>query len=269
MEFSHHELPDNPTWLALNGLSCSNRHQHRDKGLSEIIAESLGQLPEKDNAYAVRKGLIKAGDDMRKRYGNGVLAELAIREIAHWREVHGSLSDPDDEDPGCASYQPLRVCHIIDSIKNEGELEVFRLVYGSMFHAIGVFATEEDRARLLQASIKERSKVEDLIETDALEKTDTGYGQSVRKTFPRCDYFISARDTRAEFTEKLQRLLELIFGVGVNTPTAEERTMHQAAAAAVNSGCLSRQVGAALHNVSLSSVRATYRSRGYHYRLLH
>ena len=47
-------------------------------------------------------------------------------------------------------YRPARVCHIVDSIKNEAELEALRLVYRDMLHCIGVFSPMPHREEHLK-----------------------------------------------------------------------------------------------------------------------
>lgn len=74
------------------------------------------------------------------------------------------------------------------------------------------------------------------------------HGQTVRATFPLCDYFVRGDVGKSKLDGKLTRLLELIFGIGISTPTASETAMYQAASAARSSACLSRQVGAAIQD---------------------
>jgi deoxycytidylate deaminase len=67
-----------------------------------------------------------------------------------------------------------------------------------------------------------------------------------RKTFVRADLFISNDGKKVELERKLYRYLDLIFDVEIHTPTKEETAMHRADGASANSGCMSRQVGAAI-----------------------
>ena len=60
---------------------------------------------------------------MRGVYGASVLAELAVNEIRLGRELH-------HKDKATGQFAPRRMCHIIDSIKNQQELELLRTVYG-------------------------------------------------------------------------------------------------------------------------------------------
>lgn len=184
------------------------------------------------------KDLISIGDEMRKNYGPRVLAELAIARIAEDRNENKLTTKAE-------SYQPRRVCHIIDSIKNQQELDILKLVYRDMLYTIGVFSPPSVRVSALQKKGMSQHQVYQLIDQDSGEEKD--HGQTVEETFPQSDFFIridSATDTKIR--NKVDRFLNLVLSAQVLTPWASETAMYQAASAAGNSACLSRQVGAAL-----------------------
>src|SRR5690606_24261785 len=92
-----------------------------------------------------------------------------------------------------------------------------------------------------------------LIDIDSGE--EFSHGQSVRDTFPRCDFFLrvdhsinppSEETAIGQIAAKVRRILGLVFKTSVITPTPEETAMYAAASAARNSACMSRQVGAAV-----------------------
>jgi deoxycytidylate deaminase len=210
--------------------------------LSDFIKDLV---PEKDReglvpiattasaAFRRAKSLIAAGNRLREKYGSGVLAELAIHRIATTR-------DPAVE----SKTKPRRQCFIVDSIKNQSELLRLRDTYGDIFHFLGVFASLRRRAQRLSEQMP-AAEVQQLIDQDSGEEIDTG--QTVRDTFTEADYFLrvdSLMDTVVE--KKVERLLHVIFKTKLVTPTVHETAMYQAASAAGNSACLSRQVGAAI-----------------------
>jgi deoxycytidylate deaminase len=181
--------------------------------------------------------LIDEGNTLRSRFGHSVLADVAIKEIAATREQR---KQPNDE-----AFRPARVCHIIDSIKNEAELEVLRLVYRDMLHCIGVFSPLRDREQRLKDQGMTLPEVYQLIDQDSGE--EISHGQTVRDTFPKADYFLRAPSSSAKAIEaRIFRYLNLVFSTEVVTPTTAETAMYQAASAARNSACLSRQVGASV-----------------------
>lgn len=75
------------------------------------------------------------------------------------------------------------------------------------------------------------------------------HGQQVRDAFYLADYFLDnntlAQDG-ANLNDDLQRFVDLLLGSALVRPTRGERAMYHAHAAARQSACLSRQVGAAI-----------------------
>ncbi|MDQ1090792.1 deoxycytidylate deaminase [Xanthomonas sacchari] len=209
------------------------------------------------------KCLIHAGDQLRMAFGNDILAKFSIAKIKADREARfGAFKDAVAENDAIDTQKisRQRVCHIIDSIKNRSELDLLRHVYGDALLAIGVFSPLEVRiANLENAGTNSISsdQVSQLIDIDSGE--EFSHGQSVRDTFPRCDFFMridhSIRPPNEEIavgqiTTKVRRILGLVFKTSVITPTHEETAMYAAASAARNSACMSRQVGAAVASSS-------------------
>lgn len=202
--------------------------------LSKIIEEYKGEAPVP--RFERIQHLIDHGNEMRKVYGRSVLADIAISKIATHRQKEAADSK---------KFQPRRFCHIIDSIKNQEELEALRLVYRDMLYVVGVFSPLPLREKALEKEGMELSQVYRLIDRDSGEEIQ--YGQTVRETFPRADFFLRIdSDAEKVIEEKLKRLIDLVLNAEVITPTTAETAMYIAASAAGNSACLSRQVGAAL-----------------------
>jgi deoxycytidylate deaminase len=100
-----------------------------------------------------------------------------------------------------------------------------------------------------QRGVQEAS-LSGLIARDSGE--DVNYGQEVRKTFPLSDFFINTGNGNDAFLhEKLSRILEIVTRTKIVTPTKAETAMYTAYAASLNSGCLSRQVGAVVTDENL------------------
>lgn len=185
-----------------------------------------------------RHDLISIGDEMRKSHGPSILAELAVHEIRIDRELHAK-----DESTG--QYLPRRACHIIDSIKNQQELELLRTVYREALYVVGVFAPVSLREQMLRDQGLDNADIAALMDRDSGEELDEG--QTVEETFPQCDFFLRMdSNTDTQLRGRVERFLHLILGTQVITPTRAETAMYAAASAAGNSACLSRQVGAAV-----------------------
>lgn len=243
--------------IALCGPIGSPLHEVADK-LREMLTDTFGYAPcevvllsqfIEEHAQRASKpiptdpagrrhALINLGNEMRQTYGSSVLAELAVHHIRVDREQNA-------RDPDSGQYTPRRACHIIDSIKNQQELELLRMVYREALHVVGVFAPVETREQSLRAQGLDNAAIATLMDRDSGEEHDDG--QTVQETFPQCDFFLRMdTNTDTQLRGRVERFLHLILGTRVITPTRAETAMYAAASAAANSACLSRQVGAAV-----------------------
>jgi deoxycytidylate deaminase len=232
--------------------------QIRLSDLIKMNAEAVNVEIKNETRYSQIETLIRAGDELRRHHKNDVLAKMAIAKISgDRRKAHGEFSDAAQEAmlPPNQQIQSHRICHVIDSIKNSDELKLLRLVYGEALFAVGVFSPLEIRKRNMVgvSGGLTNDDIEKLIDTDSGEEFN--HGQSVRDTFPQCDFFLRIDESIVgptegaaigQLVEKLRRLFHLIFKTAVISPTPEENAMYAAASAARNSACISRQVGAAV-----------------------
>ena len=209
--------------------------------LSDFIRQRTNLRPDDyNNKYEYLIKLIEGGNTLRKEKKNSVLAELAINEIAVNRELKKINSADSD-------FTSQRICYIIDSIKNNEELELFRLIYTDIFYFIGVFSNIETREKNLEKKGLQKQQIYQLIDIDSGEEIDSG--QKVADTFVQADFFLRIdQSTSSVINNRILRYLSLIFSSDVVTPTVNETAMYQAFAAAGNSACLSRQVGASIIN---------------------
>jgi deoxycytidylate deaminase len=229
----------------------------RLSNLIRLNAKKAGVSVDTSSKFHEIQSLIKIGDSLREKYGSDVLAKLSIAKIGADRaNRYGAFEDvaAEADKPENRKIQNQRICHVIDSIKNSAELDLLRLIYGGALFAVGVFSPLELRvANLAKPGKLQQSEIEQLIDIDSGEEFD--HGQSVRNTFPQCDFFLrvdhavvgpSEAKAVGQINERVRRFFDLIFRTVVITPTAEETAMYAATSAARNSACLSRQVGAAV-----------------------
>jgi deoxycytidylate deaminase len=185
----------------------------------------------------------KIGTTLRDRFDPAYLAEKCVEKIA----IHRSQKGFKENVP-----LPLRCVYIIDSLKNPAELRLLKEVYGNAFWTLGIFAPEEIRKRrLLGIGFKEEElqSIMMIDDSEDVEKDNVKYGQSVKDTIPLSDFFLRNDQENDERLEaSLRRYLDIIFGIGVHTPTQDESAMLEASSAASNSACLSRQVGAVIYS---------------------
>lgn len=231
----------------------------RLSGIIAMNASMVNMAVDDSSKFSRTNSLIDIGDKLREKFGPDILAKIAIAKISADRQQ--AFGPPDDvakesERPESLKITQQRACHIVDSIKNQSELDLLRLIYGDALFAIGVFSPPEIRRQtLLQPGQFSETEIENLIDKDSGE--EFSHGQSVRNTFPACDFFLRVDEPIFEQTEKkhlalaqigvkLKRLFGLLFHTTMVSPTSEENAMYAAASASRNSACLSRQVGAAV-----------------------
>lgn len=205
--------------------------------LSSFIEKNCEGIQNTDRFTRV-KSLIASGDALREKFGGSVLAELAIREISAARDERKEKSE-------AKRFEPARVCHIIDSVKNQEELDILRLVYRDMLHCIGVVSPVAFRVANMEAQGISQPDIYELIDQDSGE--EFSHGQTVRDTFPQADFFLRVDSpVTTAVHRKIERYINIILDAAIETPTPNETAMYLAASAAMSSACLSRQVGAAI-----------------------
>ncbi len=182
------------------------------------------------------------GDTLRTEVGDFALASLAIGKI---REKRGTREAGAD-----------RIAFIIETLKHREEVEMFRRVYHESFRLVAVHCDRETRETRLAGKPKDPAKyagasIEDVrIFMDRDEKDGSNnHGQQVRDAFYLADYFLDNTEdaaSGANLTDDVDRFTKLVLGNELVRPTLGERAMYHAHASAMQSSCLSRQVGAAL-----------------------
>ncbi|GEC71811.1 Deoxycytidylate deaminase [Flavobacterium flevense] len=216
----------------------------------EFTEEEKNEIPKvRTNASAIFSeyyNKINKGNIIRKHNNNERLAEYAVKKIhvdrvAKTKEQKGLK----DQNPKSTDYESRRVCYIIDSIKTKEELYLLRKIYSENFYLISVFSSLEDRKANLKTKNFKNTEIEEIIEID--DRQNYKYGQNVRDVFVEGDLFIRvSKGNIPKIDHKISRFLHLVFETSIITPTIEEIAMYNAKAAAGNSACLSRQVGACI-----------------------
>ncbi|MBW4975316.1 hypothetical protein KZZ08_16920 [Roseovarius mucosus] len=209
--------------------------------ISDFIRDGLRkkgkQLPSRDTGLdKYITSMQDAGNELREEYGTTYLIEKAIESIHTDRKRAGGFND--------GIILPKRIAYIIDSIKNVDEAELLRSVYGESLVLIGVFAPDSIRNKRLKIKESKKQSFVEILKRDQGE--EASFGQKTRKVFTNSDFFICNDADLYRLNEKIERFVELLFDVGVHTPTRDEAAMYKASSVAANSACMSRQVGAAI-----------------------
>jgi deoxycytidylate deaminase len=168
---------------------------------------------------------------------NALLAFAAASEIGSARTETGT---PPEKNP------LLRTAHVLATLKRPEEIRHLRRIYGVGLHVIGIFATEEERAKyLVRHKHLAESQANELIETDENDKQ--AGGQRTGEAFHMADVFIDVGGTD-DWKREIGRYLDVIFSHPYKTPTKDEQAMFMAYSASLRSAQLGRQVGAAIMN---------------------
>lgn len=151
--------------------------------------------------------------------------------------------------------KPVRVC--VDAIRNPYEALYLRDKYKA-FYLISINTDENSRLRRLANLTKDEIENLDIVEygdrIDTPEKSF--YHQNIQGCIEIATIHIHNKDVQNnkyfDLTQQIVRYLALIQHPGLVTPTSIERCMQIAYNAKLNSGCLSRQVGAVVTRTDFS-----------------
>ena len=152
-----------------------------------------------------------------------------------------------------------RVLVVIDAFRNPYEATFFKDRY-SAFYLFAVNTPDEERKRRLIESGMSNADVIDLEKKEypSLNKNTIHdfYRINIEKTIEIADVYItnpfSASFACTETKRQLVRYVSLIMHPGLVPPTEIERCMQMAYDSKLNSGCLSRQVGAVLTDANFN-----------------
>jgi deoxycytidylate deaminase len=150
---------------------------------------------------------------------------------------------------------------VIDAIRNPLEGLFFQERYSSFF-LMAVSAPEADRQGRLRGLNYSEAAIEsiDRVEYTPRDLDDTEFYsvQDIQACLQRADLYVSnpnGENLVTKFhglTNQLIKFISLIRRPGIVTPSAIERCMQIAYTAKLNSGCISRQVGAVVTDTNLS-----------------
>lgn len=199
--------------------------------------------PTKSQKFNRYRRLQETGMALRSQTVNqAILAEYAIKTIRVDREGRTPTSAAaNSQEPAV----PHQVAYLIDQVKRPEEVVLLRALYRNLFHLVGVTKTYDERLQLLEDDGVRSDEAPQLVEIDRNENADAG--QKLDKTLHLADYFVRNEAGRPkEKRDSIDRFIRLIHGDKSATPTHIEQGMYAAYAAGLRSGCLSRQVGAAI-----------------------
>lgn len=178
---------------------------------------------------------------LRMREASGdlhVLAEFAVERVVVERS-RAAISDSE------VRPVPRRVAYLLDQLKRPEEVELLRTMYRNLFYLVGVTRPYAQRLQTLRERGMSDLEAATLIAMDRHEPETAG--QRLDRTLHLSDVFVR-NDIGALPTATIDRFMRLIHGDRALSPSRDEIGMYAAFAAGLKSGCLSRQVGAAITN---------------------
>lgn len=209
------------------------------EGLPSDVRGELPQTPQ-DARYSA---YMDAGNHLRKRLGRGdALAMMAVGALR-------AIRQQEQGDP----HAPLsRRAYILRSLKHPDEVGALRRIYGPAFFLLAAYSPRQQRLQHLARKIAESRnefqftsslpKAQELMHRDEAE-VHNQFGQNVRKVFPQADFFLDA-NSPDNLGGEIERMIALLLGNSLHTPTRDEYGMFHAQAASLRSSSLQRQVGA-------------------------
>lgn len=149
---------------------------------------------------------------------------------------------------------------VIDAIRNPLEASYFQERYSS-FYLIAISCSEATRSSRLKAKGLSQESIDniDKNEYSSLDIDDerSFTDQDIQGCLQKADIYINSGDeSEVSIGNQLIKFVCLAQKPGIITPSAEERCMQIAYTAKLNSGCLSRKVGAVItkNNYSIKAV---------------
>lgn len=138
---------------------------------------------------------------------------------------------------------------VIDAIRNSLEALYFEERYAS-FYLMAITTLEKDRISRLKNLNLSNEEIKS-IDIEYNNKDNYTF-QNIKECIQKADLYINndnikdSKDYLPDLSSQIIKFISLIRRPGIITPTAIERCMHIAYSAKLNSGCISRQVGAVI-----------------------
>lgn len=198
------------------------------------------------------------GDKMRSEKnteGEVDYAAVARGLVEKIREARAAATHAVIEEGKAVAPDGSPRAYILDSLRHPEEVQLLRRIYGDAFVLVGVVCEQERRCARVQKKYADagRSSALEFMDRDA--SATEPNGQHVGDTFHLSDFFVDNTAERLvnnqpndawDINDHLSRVVKILTHAELVRPTTAETAMYHAAAAAMQSACLSRQVGAAL-----------------------
>lgn len=196
------------------------KHKFVSYSLSDILRSELKVRGLEIN----RDNLISIGNELRQKYGPGVLAKLIIEKIKNMPQA------------------------VIDSIRNPSEIEELRKNLRD-FKLIGINADIKIRYERAKKRGREGEKeisFEEFVAKEEKENSNSQTSQQLLKCFEMADIKIDNSGTIEELYNKIEKILNDLNYKPYKRPTWDEYFMKMAYLVAERSTCLRHHIGAVI-----------------------
>lgn len=228
------------------GSGCTTTAKHlRDKRgfslvrLSDPIKATWAKAHKKE---PTRPDLQRLGDEIRQKNHPGILVERALKTAESGGELPEKL--------------------VIDGIRNVGEVDYLRNLYGYRFTLIAVLASRDARWDRIGSNYTDNGLTQSDFVADDLRdgNEETKYGQQVQLCVDRADILIdnSTEVSLSGFKTKVLEFVDLITGKKLRGAKQTEILMNIAFSASHSSKCIKRHVGAVISDPTGQVVSAGY-----------
>ncbi len=203
-----------------SGCTTAVKHLRDTRNFKEVrLSDAIRVAWAKDHqGDPSRLELQRLGDELRRSKHPGILVELVLKELAD--KNGGKLPDE----------------IAIDGLRNIGEIEYLRDVYGYRFTLIAVLASFDARWDRIGSSYTDRGQDKThFIEDDQRDKNEeTEYGQQVELCVDKADILIdnSVAVSTTDFKRKLLEFVDLATGKSLRGASQCEILMNVASSPA-------------------------------------
>lgn len=195
------------------------------------LIQPIAQEVDERGEYKRISTLMTLGNKARKASQNDSILALGVANHIAKRRAQGKNTG--------------KVAYFIHSLKRPEEVRLLREIYPRGFYLVGVHASRDRRKDYLtQSKLMSSEQAEELMDRDMNEKVD--HGQQIIDTFHLSDFFVRIEGNDDRLKKSIWRIVDLMYGCHLITPSFGEHAMFMAFASSLRSGDLSRQVGAVI-----------------------
>lgn len=229
-------------------------HEKHLPDSAEKIREIVGSDKFVNLYQAIGKNLRASGSTINNNYSENNFFALAIKIEEICKKIYKFKSSKNQ-----------KTAIVIDAIRNPLEALYFQDRYSS-FYLLAISCSEDERIKRLINVGYSPIGISTLDEQEGtgqdVDNIDYYSTQNIPACLQRADIYIhnpffESKMDKYEFLKRqIVRFTALMHTPGIVTPSATERCMQIASTAKLNSGCISRQVGAVVtdENYSIKSV---------------